>query len=252
MRNRLDSVCVFFLCYKDIGGTDAALRCFRKFYPKATVHLICDGGLDQSEIAKRYSCIYYHESHIGLQIRVGKESMHEWVRRFQRTCAECKEDWVLVMEEDVYVRRPIHRPRFMIEGMEFGHKLYARPIGRYIFARHPHLVNNGYGGGGGSLVNRKTALEAIRLYFEREDFDQWKKMARYVASDIWLTTMFMAAGYQYGPCADLVQTYFTPEWPTTSHAIVHARVPVNRLLSMIRRCRRQQREHALDEPAKGL
>jgi len=230
MSHMLDTCCAFYHCFKDKEATTAVLREFRRHYPLATVHLISDGGDDFADVAAEFGCVYYYERRIGLQIKVGKDSLHEWLRRFERVCLECQEDWLLVLEDDVLVRKPIHQPRHAIEGANLGHKLWWRPIWKYVHDRHPNLVNNGYGGGGGSLVNREKAIEAIRLYWERENFDAWKRMCRYVASDIWLTVMFMAAGYQYGPCADLVQTYFTPEWQTTNHAIVHARLPVSQLL----------------------
>ena len=218
----LETLGAFYHCYRDPEATRHVLRHFRRHYPVATVHLISDGGADFTEMAAEFGCVYFHERNIGLQIRTGKETMHEWIRRVLRVCEQCPEDWILTLEDDVLVRGKLHVPQYQIAGPRQGWQLYnGRPIWPYIQSRHPELVNNGYGGGGGSMFNRRTAVACIRHYLDNEDFDEWRRMTGYVASDIWLTTMFMVCGYQFGPGEDLAECIRDLDWRTSGRAVVH-------------------------------
>ncbi len=217
----LETVGVFFHCYRDREATRAVLRHFRRWYPVSTVHLISDGGLDFSADAWEFGCHYWHENNIGIQIQTGEETLHEWVRRVRRTCEQSDEDWILVLEDDVLVRGAFHVPEYAIAGSHRGQQLYTRPIGEYLFNRHPHLRNLGYGGGGGTLFDRRLAIQAIDAYFVGERFEDWRRMCGYVASDIWLTTIFMAIGQQYGPNPCLTEVGCDATWATNGRPLVH-------------------------------
>ncbi len=96
---------------------------------------------------------------------------------------------------------------------------YAGPLGQYLFTRHPHLQNNAYGGCGGTLVRRIHATNAIEAYLANESFDYWQWLnSGITASDLWLTTIMMVAGFQYGPNPDMTES---KDWRNTDCAIVH-------------------------------
>ena len=220
----LECVGCFYHCYKRPDLTAAVLENFRRHYPTDTVHLISDGGNDFSAVAGRFNCVYHHEANIGYQVDTTKDLMHEWLRRLRYCCEGCPEEWMLVLEDDVLVKRKMLVPTYPIAGADsrFSKDAYTGGMGEYVFGRHPHLVNNGYGGGGGTVFHRKTFLDCLCEYFSREDFDAWTLMfGNRNASDLWLTNLFMVCGYQYGPYADLVIKWRNRRWHLADTAIVH-------------------------------
>lgn len=213
-------------CYGDIDATTDVLDRFRRVYPTATVHLISDGGHDFTEVAEKFHCQYHHESwNIGLQVNTDEDHIHEWIRRFAYVCTESVEPWVLILEDDVLIRgkmKPVDYPMAGVESRRAHRKFYDGALGLYLLARHPrmrNMKNNGYGGGGGTLVHRASAVEAIDLYFAKESFNHWHQLTGGItASDLWLTTIMMAAGYQYGQNRDLSEA---SNWHHTKCSIIH-------------------------------
>lgn len=224
MRKILDTCCVFFHCWRNEPATRNVLRHFRAHYPLATVHMISDGGDDFSIIGNEFGCCYHHEEHIGYMVNVSKEQMHEWLRRLLYCCHESPQDWLLVLEDDVLVRRKMLEPLWPIVGIDSwrGREAYAGAMGSYLFSRHPHLVNNGYGGGGGSLLLRDATIDAIERYLREESFEHWKTLFQgKTASDLWISTIMMADGHQYAAYDDLVNTWKNRRWRQFNVAVVH-------------------------------
>ena len=218
-----DIACHFHV-YQNVAATVDVLERFRRVYSDASIHLISDGGADFSDAAKKHACSYHHEPwNIGRQVNTSEDSINEWLRRFRYVCDESTAPWILILEDDVLIRNQLAAdiPYPMAGGSagRANRRFYNGPLGKYLYDRHPHLVNNGYGGGGGTLVYRTSAIEAIEAYFANESFDHWKSMAGGItASDLWLTTMMMAVGYQYGPNPDMSEQ---SNWQQTNCAIIH-------------------------------
>ena len=50
----------FHTVYKNKKATEFVLQEFRKYYPNNPYTLICDGGVDYSDLAEKYNCKYVH------------------------------------------------------------------------------------------------------------------------------------------------------------------------------------------------
>jgi hypothetical protein len=216
-------ICCFYQCFRDRPKTDYVLQRFRQVYPTATVHLVSDGGADFTEIAERRGCVCHYEPwNIGYQINTDDVKMNEWFRRFLYVCEACREPWLLILEDDVLVRWPIRTPQHAMTGNHTGPRPLQRSLWSLIHARRPELQNLGYGGGGGTLIDRQLAAESVRSYQRKERFDDWRTAAGGKAhSDLWLTAMMMVMGHQYAPNPDLAECSRHPDWETSSCSIIH-------------------------------
>ncbi len=226
---KLQTLAAFYPTYNKPDRVYHVLRHFRKHYPTATVHLVADGGCNLAAVAWQFGCIYHHEPHIGFAVKCSEAVMASWMRRLLVACEQSSEEWVLMLEDDVLVRALIDVPEYALAGADMGpHALFDMPLAKAIRARHPHLVNLGFGGGGGTMLNRQKAVNSIAAYLQGCDFGEWTKGLGCRLSDAWLTVMFWNCGYQTGPNKDLAETRRNPDWRTSHHAIVH-QPPVSEL-----------------------
>ena len=53
----------FHTVYENKRATEFILQEFRKYYPDAPYTLICDGGVDYSDLAAKYNCKYIHSNY---------------------------------------------------------------------------------------------------------------------------------------------------------------------------------------------
>jgi hypothetical protein len=51
----------YFQCYKQPCATFRSLALFRQSYPKGTIVLVSDNGLNYSMMANFFNCIYIHD-----------------------------------------------------------------------------------------------------------------------------------------------------------------------------------------------
>lgn len=215
----------YYLCYRDTPRTVNVLRHFRMVYQKAPVYLVCDGGDDFSAVAKEFGCEYWHmEENIGLQIKTTRERMTEWFDRLEQVASTARQAWLLLLEDDVLVRKPMADPLYPMTGNHAPGKAFQGPLGDMIFYQHPHLKNLGYGGGGGTLIARSIADLACSDYYAHHfsSFGIWTDWVKgWSASDLFLTASVMFLGHQYGPNPDLAETARHPHWRESNCAIIH-------------------------------
>jgi hypothetical protein len=98
--------------YKQPVALDHSLRCFRNAYPKTTVVLVSDNGCNYSDMATKYNCTYFHET---MNTRMGwfpheREKYLEFLNRMRKYIPLIKEEYFMLLEEDVHVLRPITEP----------------------------------------------------------------------------------------------------------------------------------------------
>ncbi|MEN6507117.1 MAG: hypothetical protein ABFD92_21480 [Planctomycetaceae bacterium] len=215
----------YYLCYRDTPRTVNVLRHFRMVYQTAPVYLVCDGGDDFSAVAREFGCAYRrHDENIGLQIKTTQGRMAAWFNRLAMVANATDAAWILFLEDDVLIRKPMADPLYPMTGNHAPGRAFQGPLGEMIFNRHPHLKNLGYGGGGGTLIARSLISEVWDNFHTRHvyDFDTWTRWVRgWNASDLWLTACVMYLGHQYGPNPDLAETARHPHWRESDCAIIH-------------------------------
>lgn len=174
----------FLQCFKNPYATYISIASMRKFYPDATIVMLSDDGYDYTEMAKHFNCEYIHcndkanFNHKDLDSGSHIENSHKLIDRFYRAYSLIKEDYVLLLEDDVIINRPITQP--------FGFDINGNCVNnfqKYIIdefnKNYPHVtpgLNYCFSGAGGSIMHRKNMMK----YMENKDtindlLHNWKK-----------------------------------------------------------------------------
>ena len=94
----------FYQCWKHPAATIQVIRQFRTFYPDATIYLVSDNGYDYTELAKQYNCIYEHSTlSANCALFSSIDQVRVWLERLTRAINEIKEDWCMLLEDDLYI-----------------------------------------------------------------------------------------------------------------------------------------------------
>lgn len=155
---------VFYQVYRNKNATQWVLENFRQHFPNNPVILISDGGEDFTDISQKYDCKFYMKENI-FGNETNNYDVHaydshrtlEWWNRQKLVCDETKQDYVMIMEDDVYVKDffSINSP-FHLKGVRTGGALTGKmreEIGELGFE------TSIYGMCGGSIYNANTFLK---------------------------------------------------------------------------------------------
>jgi hypothetical protein len=200
----------FYQCYKNPKAVISAISSFRKFYPESDIFLVSDNGFDYSNLAKKYNCFYKHETK-----KTGNEktimakdakTFLVWLNRFKESLYKIKEDYIMMMEDDVLTMGKIDEELFYdMNGicepktyLGFRMTQFLKTKNRYLplFSfRHPYSCY------GGTIIKKSAALkylnneENIIKILEKYE----RKPIPYYASDKWMTLIMLYNGASIGP-----------------------------------------------------
>jgi hypothetical protein len=220
---------VYYAVYNNKKAASFVLSNFRKHFPKNKVVLISDGGDDFSDISEEYNCIYHHLHNI-FQAKplhhYDTDRMKEWWRRQKLVCDETKADYIMILEDDVFVRNFFdHQPPFSLRGVRFHGSNGFRPrIVREIRAESG-LNSFHYGMCGGSMYNASTFLEIYDdVIADIDENHSWRIKSGYDyrllgAVDANITYHFNKRGYTYEDAPWLVER---GKEPIEGYPVVHA------------------------------
>lgn len=104
--------------YKNAAATDSALRRFREHYPVGDISVLADGGVDYKATADKYGAAYYEYSE-NLSVKWSTPAKaFAWAERLNRGINAIRQRWILILEDDVYVRRRVREaPHGNLVGM---------------------------------------------------------------------------------------------------------------------------------------
>lgn len=158
------SVCAFYQCHKQPKCVIVTIESFRKFYPKGSVYLYSNKGLDMSHIASHFDCKYEYlangnDSGFWFQ---SKEQLLSWISRLLFVAQNSHEDFLMILEDDTRIYRKIKKLKFDFNGIKPCEQLRNK-ITSFLKTRNksiPSYINNiYYGGCGGTLINRKFLVD---------------------------------------------------------------------------------------------
>jgi hypothetical protein len=219
------SIGAFYQCYKQPKAFLHTLQSFRKVYPESTVVIMSDGGFNYRKEAEHFGCIYRsleHQETIapGLIFDSG-ERIVEWMRRLAESARLIAEDYIMLLENDVWVMKPATRLNYDLNGINKKTKI-GPELTNFLKTRNTHIPpttrNYYYGGCGGTIVkksfilNHLGDLEKIRLAVrEIHSFSEGIHIARY-ASDYYLSNAILYYGGAIGPYAGFCETFYLSYW----------------------------------------
>lgn len=105
------TVGAFFQCYKNYKATEYALKAFRAAYPTSTIVLLSDNGYDYSKFVDEYNVLYFHETRSCPSFDTkDTEKQKLCIQRWQQYLPLIKEDYFMILEDDVLVLKPYEEP----------------------------------------------------------------------------------------------------------------------------------------------
>ena len=152
----------YFQAYKQPYATRRALQSFRSVYPKGTIVLVSDNGLNYSRMAKEFNCMYFHEpQNTNLVFSpTNRTKINLFFERLRRCVQPIHEEYFLLLEDDIVVLRRIIEP---LLGTVNGNFINSLPLEKMRFFRgFEHATTDfKYTGHGGSVVHTKKFLEMV-------------------------------------------------------------------------------------------
>ena len=159
----------YYQCHKEPYATYTVLESFRKWYPDASIVLVCDNAYDYSAMAKHFDCEYIHSKrnicswlydvYSGAHINHGISM----IDRIVSGLAYIKEDYFMWLEDDVILNGKVDNVfKYDINGY-CPHRLNPDTT-KALNEFYPHIDPNGdyrWSGHGGSIIKKKTFLSAV-------------------------------------------------------------------------------------------
>lgn len=111
----------FYQCHKQPKALIRVLQYFRKVYPENTVVLVSNNGDNMENIAKFFNCHYIHSLQSNSKHSVyfsDEEGVKLYVKRIYEAAQKIKEDYILLLADDVHVFKPITNLRYDLNGGE--------------------------------------------------------------------------------------------------------------------------------------
>ena len=209
---------VYYQVYDNKKAARFVLENFRESFPDNPVVLISDGGEDFSDVAEEYNCLYHYRENIfgNLENGYDRHSYNayrtiEWWKRQKLVGEETGMVYVMIMEDDVYVRDEfdIQAP-FHLRGVRLAQPL--TPMMVQEIREKAGFEAGVYGMCGGSMYNAKTLLsiyddvvkdiEENMDRLQAEDPMQWRGLG---SVDLNITYHFNKRGYKYEVAPWLVE-----------------------------------------------
>jgi len=205
-------------CFEQPKAVIRCLQAFRRVYPDSDAVLVCDGGLDFSHVARHFAVQYQHEPHLGngndgAPLEIGR--VRAFLARFFKVLRMVRHRWVLYLEDDVRVERPVElgQLRHSINGCRTDMGL-PLPVSLAL-RKHNRGVNlpvqpmSGYGG---TIFDREFFL-ALGLAGALEAAEELLPILipyyPLFAQDYFLTAITLRQGGTIGPWAG----HSSIDWP---------------------------------------
>ena len=226
---------VFYICYKEQAAVEYSLKEFRKFYPKNSIYLVSDNGLDFSYLKEKFGNIetiketmevvgiakdvdQYIREHSG-EIDLFMGISLEFLRRLKNGCDFCKTEYMILMEPDVLVRGQLHP----FDADLVGPTVNVMPeiIQEYIITNGGK--NNGTWGPAGGIMKTSSFYEVYnKLMNDLDKFSGGLKLdPRMICYDYLLAFLFSLFGYTYTDNPDQTECIRNPNWKNSGHPLLH-------------------------------
>jgi hypothetical protein len=230
----------FHTVYENKRATEFVLEQFRKYHPDAPYTICCDGGVDYSDLARKYNCNYVHS-----YMRIGRrnsghpsgiygftkdESLH-WIHMFREAAIHVKNgggSHMIMMEDDVLTQGEVKiDPNWQCAGFDVPGNKISPSLIEYIRQRYGATPNvDWYGAGGGSIFNINTFLDNYHQIYDFIDFEFEfilnKLDYRFGWLDLYMQIAYFILGKDYSINTNLTEVWKTPDYKNTNFSLVHA------------------------------
>ena len=208
----------FIQCFKQPVSTIETIRTFRSVYPDASLFVVSDGGYHYDGLAKRFGAQYKHLDRIGKDIGIvssNRDVMVSWLTRLIDAARQMTEDYVIILEDDVRIIKPVSRLGFDLNGINpelgIGKKMTSE------LKRRGAQIAKGcedfyYGGCGGSVISREFLvgrIGSLDLHQAVRDLEPFldDHLKNHYVSDYWLSVLTLLQGGTMGDYEGFAETW---------------------------------------------
>lgn len=209
----------FYQCFKQPRAFDHCLQNFRIHYPDVPLWIVNDGGDPNLEsISKKYNPIHYElkerlDTNAKCLIFSKKEQILEWLRRLKEFVMTTNVDFILLLEDDVFVQAPTKTSdlKYDINGANLSMSFRCPMLDTILHLRNPSCPEKLFYGGCGGCFLRTSFFKRIFLYFEllEHDLDLYSKYCTDYASDKVISYLTWLYGGTIGMYPGFVETHHT-------------------------------------------
>jgi len=171
------SIAAYYQCYKQPLAFEHCLKNFREHYPTSELWIVNDGGDPTlKEIAESYSPTQYeYEDNLSIEtnatIYSKPETILQWLARLRKCTMATEADFILLLEDDVFVMKPTTGLQYDINGCNKGVRFPNSSIEQLIRSRNPNAPNPLYYGACGGCFFRVSFLRKIFENFTEVEND---------------------------------------------------------------------------------
>jgi hypothetical protein len=213
---------VYHQCFNNKKATEFAIANFRNHNPNVPYYLLSDGGLDFSEIAKKYNCHFVMASeNIGTNY-LEKNNAKIYLNRLRSAFEYSGTQYMVTMEDDVLCRAELIIENDFNIAMSYvpGNKLrphiFEKTISKYNIT--PNV--DWYGATGGTILNKNIFFDSEKIklvdQFMEEDFEPTLG-----SIDQFIVMLYLICGLECAVNNGLGETHRTPNWQNSDLALVH-------------------------------
>ena len=145
----------------------------RKHYPDAYYFLASDNADDLSDIAREHKTDYmWYSKKLGYP-SYKYDKLISWLERFKFACENCKTSHIMMVEDDVWIKKPItviDEWEMSCHYVSHGNVIPQDVITQIMLFSGKPPKTNYYGGGGGSIYKVDTFLnnyDRVTEWFKR-------------------------------------------------------------------------------------
>ena len=200
-----------------LTSADFVMKNIRQHYPNSCYIILVDRGENYQTLAKKYNTeILYCQKYNGYPVQpygYNPKQVIEFLERIYIGCIRCTEEYVMMVEEDVIVLKPITIPQNTIV---MGYNTidgndYPKEFIDFIIKncnKEPNFKK--YGSCGGTIFHRKTFIEYFSVFRDFAENNLINVMQYYPTSgwiDCFMTYLFQLVGKDYTPNPRLFNIY---------------------------------------------
>lgn len=225
LRLKFPSIGAYYQCHKRPKAFLEVIKSFRSIYPKSDVYIISDNGYDYRIISNKFNCNFQkledQTSSNGRQaVFSNSDAMIDWMIRLYNSARNIKEDYIIILEDDVLIFNKIKNLNFDLNGINKNENI-GEELTQFLKKKNksiPKNIKNYYFGGcGGAIIKKDFIINNFKpenfkkIVEELEKHIKGKHAGTYF-SDFWLTIFILYYGGTIGQYDDYCEKWYGDYW----------------------------------------
>ena len=194
-------------------STEKIVENNRKHYPDAYYLLISDAADNFYDLGNKFKLDYrWAEKKLGYP-SYNLEKVLEWLDRFKGACQMCNTSHIMMMEDDVWIKKPITvEDNWEMAGFNvtLGNVIPQNIIDSITEFSGKRPLTNQYGCGGGAIFKVSTFLDNFDTVIEwfKQNHDKFQQQYNPLGfMDCYMVVYYMLCGKDYTPNPYLTDTH---------------------------------------------